>query len=347
MKLFQWHFGLYLIPLAFLLPMSNVQAAVNCTASMPTVDLGSITSTNADNTNITVNINYKCNSTYVNSRRLYVCLAVDGGSYDPTITLPRYMSQGTTTPNIPRLAFTMTLPNGTLLSTRNNANLKSEYKSVLHNIPGGGSINIDVPIKISLLPNNGNISATPGSYTNNFTGGNTALTTHVSPLGGDGSQLDCLKVDQGSIRFPFTVQATVIKECKITANPDILDLGSNPANKKNIAGNSTIGVTCTNNAPYNIGLAPATSDPLGTVNTGSGLLNGTGSNTDKVPYQLRSKDGADGKIWGNTATSTSLGNGVAGIGNGNNQNYPVYVTVPNADFKPDTYTDTVTIKVNY
>ncbi|CAM4153203.1 spore coat protein U domain-containing protein [Psychrobacter arenosus] len=336
MKLFQWHFGLYLIPLAFLLPMSNLQAAVNCTASMPTVDLGSITSTNADNANITVNINYKCNSTYVNSRRLYVCLAVDGGSYDPTITLPRYMSQGTTTPNIPRLAFTITLPNGTLLSTRNNANLKSEYKSVLHNIPGGGSINIDVPIKISLLPNNGNISATPGFYINNFTGGNTALTTDVSPLGGDGSLLDCTTGTQGSIRFPFKVQATVIKDCKIETIADV-NLNSRAATATNITGNTVIGVTCTNNTPYTISLTPSNNST-----TGAGEMSGTSGNLDKVPYNLRKVISGTSSSWGNISN-----NWVTGTGNAVNKDETVYVDVPSADFKPDTYSDTVTIRVNY
>ena len=47
MKIFQWHFGLYLVPLAFLLPTSNAQAAVNCTAMMASVNLGDITLANA------------------------------------------------------------------------------------------------------------------------------------------------------------------------------------------------------------------------------------------------------------------------------------------------------------
>jgi len=46
-------------------------------------------------------------------------------------------------------------------------------------------------------------------------------------------------------------------------------------------------------------------------------------------------------------TRPNIGNGVKDIGNGLVQNKTVYVTVPSADFKPDTYTDTVTIHVNY
>ena len=121
-------------------------------------------------------------------------------------------------------------------------------------------------------------------------------------------------------------------------------MGAHPASNTNILGSrgNAIGVTCTKDAPYTIGLAPSNGNQAG-----SGVMSGTGSNNDKVPYQLRSAPGFNGKTWGNTATSTSTGNGVADIGNGLVQNKTVYVTVPSADFRPDNYSDTVTIKVNY
>ena len=68
-------------------------------------------------------------------------------------------------------------------------------------------------------------------------------------------------------------------------------------------------------------------------------MSGTGSNNDKVPYQLRSTSGLSGTKWNS--------NGVTRTGSGAEQLESVYVTVPSADFKPDTYTDTVTIHVNY
>jgi spore coat protein U-like protein len=73
---------------------------------------------------------------------------------------------------------------------------------------------------------------------------------------------------------------------------------------------------------------------------------GTGGNTNKVPYQLY-QTAAGTTVWGNTATSTSVGNGVAGIGNGSAKSLTVYATAPSSDFKPDTYSDIVTINVNY
>ncbi|KLV67072.1 hypothetical protein SK36_01791 [Citrobacter sp. MGH106] len=70
------------------------------------------------------------------------------------------------------------------------------------------------------------------------------------------------------------------------------------------------------------------------------------TNSDKVPYQLN-QTSATGPVWGNTATTTSVGNGVASIGTGQGQNFTVYATAPSANFTPDDYADTVTVNVNY
>jgi len=70
------------------------------------------------------------------------------------------------------------------------------------------------------------------------------------------------------------------------------------------------------------------------------------TNTDKVPYQLN-RTSATGPVWGNTATDTAPGNGVAATGTGLAQTYTVYATAPSANFTPDDYADTVTVNVNY
>lgn len=70
-------------------------------------------------------------------------------------------------------------------------------------------------------------------------------------------------------------------------------------------------------------------------------------NTDQVLYQLRSTSGTSGTIWGNTATSTSVGNGVAGTGTGSAASYNIYGTATVANYTPDSYQDQVVINVNY
>lgn len=340
MNLFRWYYSPFLMLGAFWITVGNANAAATCSASMSAgaVNIGnSLTSDNVDSESITATLNYKC-SNDAGRRYVSICLAVDGGDVASEVN-PRYMKNSGT--NTPRLAFTMLKPDQTLWGTRTlSTGVNSEYVA-LHDIPANSSISIDVPIKIALLPNYNNALATPGVYTNTFHGGHTALTYKQS----DSSNFTyCTSGDTlDRNRFPFIVQATIVNSCKITTKNDV-NLGSRPASDTNILGSNgnAIGVTCTKDAPYTIGLAPSNGNQAG-----SGVMSGTGSNTNKVPYQLRSAPGLNGKIWGNTATSTSTGNGVAGIGTGSPKSHEVFVTVPSADFRPDNYSDTVTINVNY
>lgn len=338
MSLFQWYYSPFWMLGAFWLTVGNANAAATCSASMSagTVNIGNnLTADNIDSESITATLNYKC-SNGIGRRFVSVCLAVDGGDIASEIN-PRYMKKSGA--NTPRLAFTMLKPDQTLWGTRTLTGINSEYIAY-HEMPSNTSISIDVPIKVALLPNYSNSIATPGVYTNNFNAGHTALTYQDRIFS---TSSDCKSGRQDDNRFPFIVQATVINSCEITTTNDV-NLGNYPASDTNIIGSNSnaIGITCTKDAPYTIGLAPSNGNQAG-----SGVMSGTGSNNDKVPYQLRSAPGFNGKTWGNTATSTSTGNGVADIGNGLVQNKTVYVTVPSADFRPDNYSDTVTIKVNY
>lgn len=147
----------------------------------------------------------------------------------------------------------------------------------------------------------------------------------------------------------FQVQIEIQKACAVTAGAGSnVNVGAVASTATNSAGSNTISVTCTKSTPYFIGLAPSALN--GGTNSGSGAMAGTGgiaANTDKVPYQLRSTAGAAGTVWGNTATSAVVGNGVAGTGNGAAQSHTVYATVPSANFTADSYSDTVTVTVNY
>ena len=140
----------------------------------------------------------------------------------------------------------------------------------------------------------------------------------------------------------FQVTMTIQKACTVSAGaPSNIALGTVASTATDVAGNNTITVNCSKTTPYYIGLAPSNANTAGL-----GAMSGTGANADKVGYQLRSATGTSGAIWGNTATATAVGNGVAGTGTGANQSHTVYVTVPSANFTPDTYTDTVTVNVN-
>lgn len=141
----------------------------------------------------------------------------------------------------------------------------------------------------------------------------------------------------------FDVTIEVTATCSVTAGGGSdIDLGTATSAETNISGNSDITINCSNSIPYYLGLAPSNS-----ATTGAGEMSPAGASPDTVTYQLRSTSGASGTVWGDTATSSAVGNGVSGTGSGSDQTVTVYVTVPSANYVPDTYSDTVTLTVNY
>jgi spore coat protein U-like protein len=147
----------------------------------------------------------------------------------------------------------------------------------------------------------------------------------------------------------FQVLIIIQKACTVTAGTaSNINLGTVAATAVNTTGNNTISVNCSLTTPYYVGLAPSAAN--GGNTTGGGNMISTTApavNTNKVPYQLSSTPGPSGTPWGNTATTTTVGNGVAGTGTGLAQLLTVYATAPSADFEPDSYADTVTVNVNF
>lgn len=329
---------------AWCLPINNVYAIplslVDCNANILTNPINisnTITSANVGSAKINATLEYKCRSQIVGGY-VSVCLAANGGNSNPTTINPRYMINRTD--NTSTLPFQMTI-DGSIWGTGINSG--SEYQAPLLYVPGlfGGSRSGSVPITVSLVANTDGTLPTAGLYNTVFSGLSATLTFDADTNQNDANCLTNRR-ETKSIET-FTVQATVINSCEITTTNDV-NLGNYPASDTNIIGSNSnaIGITCTKDSPYTIGLIPSNAST-----TGAGAMSGTAGNSDKVPYQLRSTPGLNGEIWGNTATSTNIGNGVKDIGNGLVQNKTVYVTVPSADFKPDTYSDTVTIHVNY
>ncbi|MCL6252126.1 spore coat U domain-containing protein [Altererythrobacter sp. KTW20L] len=141
-------------------------------------------------------------------------------------------------------------------------------------------------------------------------------------------------------QFTLPVTAAVSNSCNVSALGNA-NLGTVAATAGPVFGSTAISVTCPNGTPYAISLAPSNGN-----SAGAGVLSGTGSNTDQPAYQLH-RNSNTGPIWGNTASTSGAGNGASGTGNGSAQNFPVYVTVPDADYTPDNYSDTVTVTVHF
>lgn len=149
----------------------------------------------------------------------------------------------------------------------------------------------------------------------------------------------------------FNVQMTITSSCAVTTAPSTINLGSVATQTAavNQNGSTTFKVNCSKGTPFYIGMAPSAAN--GGTSSGTGNMVGAISgNTDKVPYTLYSNTGLT-TVWGNTATSSSVGNGMSGTGGGMAAGkavpFTAYAQATNADFTPDTYTDTVTVNVNY
>ena len=181
----------------------------------------------------------------------------------------------------------------------------------------------------------GQNTVAPGNYTDTYTGATAYVTINGALLAPPGT---CSTTNLQT--FPFLVTASVNKQCNINAVNNI-NLGSVPSSQTNITGNNFFTMACTNSTPYTIGLSPSNGST-----TGSGMMKSTAvpaTNTDQVPYQLNSTAGVSGTAWGNIIST----NTVAGTGTGLAVNQTVYAVAPSANYRPDTYADTVTINVNY
>jgi spore coat protein U-like protein len=141
-------------------------------------------------------------------------------------------------------------------------------------------------------------------------------------------------------QFTLPITRSVSNACTVAALADA-DLGSVPVAGGAVTGSTTISVRCPVGTPFNIGMRPSNGD-----GNGAGILRGEGQNSDTLAYQLR-QGSVSGPVWGNTASSSGPGNGVSGKGNGTDQTFPVFVTVPNTVAVPGSYRDTVMVTVHF
>jgi spore coat protein U-like protein len=331
--------------LLWVLPAQRVHAAVSCTATMTDVDFGSVDLTKVnDLVNLpTGTLNYTCTNDANRATNVRVCFNIGDGNEGFGNFDPRVMKSGS---NV--LGFQLyQSENSTVWGSNGNAQVPSPFTASF-SIPGrfrgdDGRFPGSTTIQGKLLLGQGAVPA--GIYQDFFSaaGGHTS----ISWSSGNRTPNDCSGNTSGN--FPFTVRATVLKSCDVTmvTNIQLGDPGGVNFTDTNLMGNNTISVTCSSGTPYYIGLSPLNGNMAGAGNMVAMNLDLVTGNTDAVPYQLRSTAGMAGTIWGNTATSTSVGNGVARTGTGASHSITVYATTPNANFTPDTYQDTVTVTVNY
>lgn len=314
--------------LLWLLPAAPV-GAVSCSASMTAVNFGSIDLVASTGGTTTATLSYTCTNNASSKRYIKACFSIGDGSQGfVASSFTRQMTDGSSN----SLQFQLYWPDNTTIW--GSAGFGSSTPvSVTRTIAGNSQVSGTVTMNARLVA--GQTSPPPSTaYLDDFNGVHTAAahseSTSSTPAG-------CTSVNDGT--FGFAVNATVIKSCTVTAAD--LDFGAQDFTATNVApvGNGSVSVTCSKGTTYTIGLAPNSTGAA----TGAGTMAGTGSNTDKVPYQLYSNPALT-SVWGNTPGA----NTIAGTGTGVVQAaLMVYGIVPNANYTPDSYKDTVTVNVRY
>ncbi len=299
--------------LAILLWPSSAQANVGCNG---TANISFGTSQTATGT-----VNYTCNNYGGAAVSLTLCSLRGPASYPGTEAQPAMANGGS-------------LLNFNLYTTAARTqvwNTTTPISTGTISIPAGGVRTGSIPF-YGYIP--GGQTAPPGTYQTwfhntviGFVAGGTCQTNYSNWSG---------------VQISLTASATVVDACTLTAGPaSNVNFGAVPSTATNHSASNQISVTCPNGTAYYVGLRPSNGST-----SGAGVMSGTGGNAAKVPYQLRSGSAA-GPVWGDTATSTSVGNGVSGTGNGASRSISVYATLPGANFPADAYSDTVTVTVNY
>lgn len=303
--------------------------AVSCSVSTtPNVTFTSAVSP-FDNTNDTlasVNVNYTCTGAVLSLLGATICF--NFGPSTNGATLPRQMTSGAA-----KINYQLYQDSGhTIVLGNVDSNASFSPKRVAWRMLTTNDLTGSFTV-YAVIPK-GQSTAVPGNYTDNFPTINASITSIINPLN-LGSACGSTIVGY----FAFGVTATVSKQCRIS-NPTLLSLGPVDSTQTNITGKSNFTMTCTNGTLYTIGLAPSNGST-----TGNGVMKSTGTgttNTDLVPYQLKSGPGLSGATWGNSAPNL-----VASTGSGADVVWTAYAVVPSANYKPDTYADTVTINVTY
>lgn len=315
------------------------EAWAKCTATMEPVNFGNVDWLDGRSWTTQAQVTVTCEKTAAqwSPQKFNVCLTADGGRVTPRALDPRRMCRnGSCASGI----LTYNLygdPNHTTILAATNQRVGKSINKVIEVPSIFRPQSITFPVYAKLNPAQTDVA--PGRYTASFAAGSTAMTFYETT---EDTPRACPSNSFGNLRFEFEVSATVIQNCRVDAPQDI-DFGTVNPTAANLQGQTSLSVTCTQNTPYNIGLMPSNGNADG---AGEMRAVQTG-NTDRVPYQLRSGAGTNGAVWGNTATSRSVGNGVNGSGNGLAQTYDVYATVDSADYRAGEYRDKVIINVHY
>lgn len=287
--------------------------AQTCTISITATNFGAIDVLANSNTDSTGIITGSC-AGLVAPTRVKICIGFDNGTY-PLSGGFRQMGSGAN-----RLLFNTyrNAAHTTVLTAAANAirfnltaNSPTKTRTMYGRVPNGQQV---VPI--------GNYSTVVNA------------TARVARHVGGGTAPGCNAMPVWQI-IPISFTAMVVPTCSVTVTN--MDFGTTTLFTSNIDATSTVNVTCSNGAPYNIRLNGGTS---GATNP---TLRKMSLGVNQVTYGLY-RNAARTLGWGATdGVNTKAGTGSAGV-----DPHTVYGRIPpQTSVAPGTYADTVIAVVSY
>lgn len=313
--------------------------ADTCSVSMTNIDFGNVSPISGSDYVAQATGTFSCVFSSLNLGQLLtpnaqVCISLGLGT-NSTSALPRNLGNG---------------------SNRMEYNVYVDSSYATAKIWGGAGV-AGAPSTFGLILSAG-LLAPPGTYSTTFTvyakipaGASLAAvptvgnanTVYTSSFAGVGTytyttyglvNLFGCTVNSGS--FGFTVNATAVNDCTITASPMAF------ANASILTGNlrstSTLSVRCVNNNAYQIALNGGS--------VAASVANRKMKNTlttDQLSYRLSAT--LDGPLWGDGTAGTSM---VTGTGTGASVPLTIYGRVPaQAAPRPGDYKDTVTATIYF
>lgn len=313
-----------------LLRSAPAHATITCTsASMSAVSFGTVNPLSSQ-TGTTATLSYTCSNNSGSTNSATVCFSIGepgGGQTSPS----RLMKSGNN-------SLQFNLYQDASYTTVWGSSFFGSDTPLIVNLTLGGRASTTQTATLYAQVLSGQTSAVPGTYSDNYGQFDTAVI--VNSTGGNTPPGVCGGSTSSQAYFPFNVTATVTKNCTVSANN--LSLGSVAAGTTPSSSSSTLSIACSNTTPYNVGLSPTNGNT-----SGAGKMTGAASGSS-IAYQLYQNSSLT-TAWGNNnVTPTSVGNGVAATGSGMTQTLTVYAKATGStDVTPDTYTDTVTVFVNY
>lgn len=255
------------------------------------------------------------------------CPSINAGSGGSSSGSPRYLVNGAN-----QLAFNLFSDSG-YATIWGSYFWGFPYGAPTVNIPtvilGNGNASVSIYARIP----NGQQTLPAGTYTSSFGGAQTKVAYGAYVLGI--TPLNCATVTSPSGTAAFTVSATIVSNCSVSASN--LDFGSAGNLTADQDSSNSLAITCTAQTPYSIALDGGTS---GATDPTQRKMNRGGEN---VKYGLY-RDAARTLPWGNTVgmnTASSVGTGLA-------QTFTVFGRVPvQTTPSPGIYSDMIVVTVTY